>query len=132
VDSLVLTYQGQLLQHKLEFQANQVISVGVAASAMPSAEAEAVGAVDSAEDPAQLSSSSSKTASASDAASTSSALEAQHGAMQISSGAARGEDSSVSSVASASEGDLTDDSSSWPDYERFKLLIRSINAEVEF
>jgi hypothetical protein len=131
----VLTYQGQLVQRRLEFQAHQVISVGVAASAMPSAEAEAVGAVDIPEDLTELSSSSSsRTESASETASTSSAFEAQHSAMQSSSSAAGGEDSSVSSdsVASESEGELTDDSSSWPDYERFKLLIRSIQAEVEF
>eukprot|EP00775_Hariotina_reticulata_P010347 gene10347-10504_t len=39
IDSLALTYQGQLVQQKLEFQADKVISVGVAVSAaMPTSD----------------------------------------------------------------------------------------------
>lgn len=114
--SLVLTYQGQLVRRQLEFPANHVISVGVAASAIPGAEAEAVGGVDIPENVTELASASSSS-SVSDEAATQAAVGSP--------AAADATDTESSSVEGA-------DSSSHPEFERFKLLIRSIQAEVEW
>lgn len=125
LQSLVLTYQGQLVRRQLEFQANQVISVGLAASALPAAEAEAAGAVDLPVDFADLSSSS-------EAASTSSAGNVQHSATSSVSGTANGAHSGADSLSAADEDELQNSESSYPEHERFKLLIRSIQADVQF
>lgn len=126
LQSLVLTYQGQLVRRQLEFQASQVISVGVAASALPAAEAEAAGAVDLPDDFADLSSSSSE------AASTSSAGDVQHSAASSVSTTAGDADSSAESLSAEGEDELQDSESIYPEHERFKLLIRSIQADVQF
>lgn len=112
LQALVLTYQGQLVKRRLEFQASQVISVGVAASAMPDSEGDALEGVaipDSLPE-ASSSNSSSTTAAASIPAEGVS-------------------NNSASSLAGAAAQVV--DSSSFPEHERFSLLIRSIRAEVE-
>lgn len=116
LQSLVLTYQGQLVKRRLEFQANQVISVGVAASAIPGAEAEAVGGVNIPENLTELASASSSSSAADEAGSD--AVDSSPPAA----GDVTGEESSVEGA----------DSSNYPQFERFKLLIRSIHAEVEW
>lgn len=126
LQSLLMTYQGQLVQRKLEFQANQVISVGVAASAMPAAEAD-MPAV-SMDTPSDASSSSSHSSSSgwseSGTASSSSASSQSADGMQDA-----GDSSSSNELGDAEVTQL--DSSSWPEHERFRLLVRSIRAEVE-
>jgi hypothetical protein len=109
ISSLALTYQGQLVEQRLEFQADKVIGVGVAASALPDTEA----------------------ADAVDVSSSSSSL---GGASSSSSGAGSNE--------ALSEGSETDGGGTnapgtdgscpvnVPEHERFRLLIRSIRAEV--
>jgi hypothetical protein len=105
----------------LEFQANQVISVGVAASAVPEAGAEALEGVSIPDDitTAQASSSSSGAVS---------------GMLNVQQDGVEG--SGDSSIRNSSSGEGQDapvvmDWESIPEHERFRLLIRSIRADVE-
>jgi hypothetical protein len=123
LQSLVLTYQGQLVKRRLEFQANQVISVGVAASAIPGAEAEAVVGVDIPENLTELASASSIASSSSSAA--------DEAASEGGGGSPPAGDVVTGNNESSSEVEESD-SSSYPEFERFRLLIRSIHAEVEW
>lgn len=138
--SLLLTYQGQLVQRQLEFQANQVIAVGVAASAMPTAEAGvATVSIDPPTDASSSGSSSSGwSSSSSDTSSSSSTQDSESTASGAagSSHASNRSSGEVSTASSSSEPVEADseqpDSSSWPEHERFRLLVRSIRAEVEW
>jgi hypothetical protein len=127
LQSLLLTYQGQLVQRQLEFQANQVIAVGVAASAMPTAEAEVtIGSIDL---PTDASSSGGGLSSSSSDSSTLDSHSTASTQLQGGAGSSHATDSSSEAV----EGDgLQPDSSSWPEHERFRLLVRSIRAEVDW
>lgn len=117
--SLLLTYQGQLVQRRLEFQANQVISVGVAASAVQ-AGAEALEGVSIPDD-------------ITTAQASSSGSDAVSGSLNVQEGVDGSGDSSISS-SSSGEGQAAPVVLDWesiPEHERFRLLIRSIRADVE-
>lgn len=118
--SLLLTYQGQLVQRRLEFQANQVISVGVAASAVPEAGAEALEGVSIPDD-------------ITTAQASSSGSDAVSGSLNVQEGVDGSGDSSISSSSSGEGQDapVVLDWESIPEHERFRLLIRSIRADVE-
>lgn len=117
------------MKRRLEFQANQVISVGVAASAMP--EADALEGVPDPDSLAELSSTSST------ASIPTELLQDPDGRSEANSST-----SSDVSVADSIQGNASslepvrdseaDSITSYPEHEQFKLLIRSIQAEVEF
>ena len=130
--SLVLTYQGQLVQRRLEFQANQVISVGVAVSAVPDADAEAQGGITLPDNmPEQQLVSSSSSSSSGDTVESASSTGRQDAA--DGSDATSGSSSSSSGAVGTGEAGVPEpfDWESFPEHERFRLLIRSIHADVE-
>lgn len=129
LQSLMLTYQGQLVKRRLEFQANQVISVGVAASAMPEADA-----MEGVPDPDSLAELSSTTSTASIPTELLRDPDGSSGASSsISSdlGITDSIQGNASSLEPAWDSEA-DSITSYPEHEQFKLLIRSIQAEVEF
>eukprot|EP00882_Tetradesmus_deserticola_P023236 GHRQ01025283.1.p1 GENE.GHRQ01025283.1~~GHRQ01025283.1.p1 ORF type:complete len:260 (+),score=86.04 GHRQ01025283.1:678-1457(+) len=105
IDSLALTYQGQLVERKLDFQAGKVISVGVSVSA-------------AAATPEPASSSSSSSGPHTTAAGDDSSITSSSG-----SSAGLGEDTSTKPQSQTSEAQV---------HELFRLLIHDIRAEGEW
>lgn len=116
IDSLVLTFQGQLVERRLEFQADKVISVGVAVSAaLADGAAGAVAAAAVGERGGGGASSSSSSGGGS----------AQQGASSSGAAAAAGSNGGDASAA-AQEGDAEGEDEDVPEHERFRILIREI------
>jgi hypothetical protein len=114
IDSLALTYQGQLVERKLDFQADKVIAVGVSVSATTPEAA-----------PSSSSSSVSNSSSAQGGGAPAAADDAS------SSGSGSGSGGSVGLAdGSSSTADELGTSEAQP-HELFRLLIRDIRAEGE-
>lgn len=109
IDSLALTYQGQLVENKLDFQADKVISVGVSVSATSSA------------------------SNGSRSPSTHISEQAENiDAADIGDSSSRGQPTGAATAAAAGNTDQQQGSSldSRP-HEMFRLFIRDIRAEGE-